>query len=61
MLGKPDKLQRRISRAFIAKPDARLTTMELVRWCYPRLKEPVSVIEGVAFLARADLSGALSK
>jgi hypothetical protein len=31
------KLQKRIKRAFIAKPGARLTTMDLVAWCQPRL------------------------
>jgi hypothetical protein len=34
-------IQRRILRAFIAKPGVRLTTMELILWSYPRLKEPV--------------------
>jgi hypothetical protein len=29
------KLQRRISRAFIAEP-GRKTTAELIEWCYPR-------------------------
>lgn len=36
-----NRCQRQIKRAFIAKPGARLTTMDLVRWCYPRLAEPV--------------------
>ena len=31
------KLQKRIQRVFIAKPGARLTTVDLVRWCQPRL------------------------
>jgi hypothetical protein len=30
-------IQRRIARAFIAHPDAELTTGFLVSWCYPRL------------------------
>lgn len=30
-------IQRRIWRAFIAKPDAELRTVDLVPWCYPRL------------------------
>jgi len=35
------KIQRRIQRAFVANPGARLTTADLARWCYPRLKKPV--------------------
>jgi hypothetical protein len=31
-------IQRRISRAFIARPDALLSTTELVRLVYPRLR-----------------------
>ena len=31
-------IQRRIRRAFIAKSGAHLSTGDLVRWCYPRLK-----------------------
>ena len=31
------KIQRRIKRAFLANPGARLTTGDLVRWSYPRL------------------------
>jgi hypothetical protein len=34
-------IQRRIWRAFVASPDARLTTADLVRWCYPRLRGDV--------------------
>jgi hypothetical protein len=30
--------QRRVRRAFIANPGARLTTADLIRWSYPRLK-----------------------
>ena len=33
------KIQKRIQRAFIAKPGERMTTVDLVRWCYPRLSE----------------------
>ena len=33
------KIQRRIVRAFTARPGARLTTMDLARWSYPRLKD----------------------
>ena len=36
-----NRCQRQIRRAFIAKPGARLTTMDLVRKCYPRLSDPV--------------------
>lgn len=35
------KIQRRIQRAFVANPGARLTTGDLVRWSYPRWTEPV--------------------
>jgi hypothetical protein len=35
------KIQRRIKRAFTASPDARLTTMDLARWSYPRQKTAV--------------------
>jgi hypothetical protein len=31
------RLQRRVWRAFVANPDAELTTAELARWAYPRL------------------------
>ena len=31
------KLQKRIRRAFIANPNAELTTGDLRHWCYPRL------------------------
>ena len=31
--------QRRVKRAFIANPGARLTTADLIRWSYPRLTE----------------------
>jgi len=34
MLG---KVQRRVTRAFIAKPGETRTTAELVSWCFPRL------------------------
>jgi len=33
------KIQRRIKQAFTANPGARLTTMDLARWSYPRLKD----------------------
>jgi hypothetical protein len=36
-------IQRRILRAFIARPGVRLTAMELVRWCYPRRIEPIGI------------------
>ena len=35
------KIQRRIKRAFVAHPGALLTTGDLARWCYPRLKKAV--------------------
>jgi hypothetical protein len=35
------KIQRRIKRAFIAKPGARLTTMDLIVWSFPRRTEPI--------------------
>jgi hypothetical protein len=35
------KIQKRILRAFIAKPGARLTTVDLARWCHPRLNGEV--------------------
>jgi len=35
------KIQRRIQRAFVANPGARLTTADLVRWSYPRWNGPV--------------------
>jgi hypothetical protein len=35
------KIQRRIKRAFTASPGARLTTMDLARWSYPRQKAAV--------------------
>ena len=35
------KIQRRIVRAFIANPGARLTTMDLIVWSYPRWTDPV--------------------
>ncbi len=31
-------IQRRVMRAFLANPGARLTTGDLIRWSYPRLK-----------------------
>ena len=34
-------LQKRIRRAFVANPGARLTTVDLVRWAYPRLDSKV--------------------
>jgi hypothetical protein len=30
-------IQRKITRAFIAKPGVELTTADLARWCYPSL------------------------
>jgi hypothetical protein len=35
------KLQKRVRRAFLAQPGARLTTVQLVAWCFPRLTGPV--------------------
>ena len=35
------KIQRRIQRAFIANPGARLTTGDIIRWCYPRRRGPI--------------------
>jgi hypothetical protein len=34
----PGPNQRRIRQAFVANPGARLTTADLIRWCYPRLR-----------------------
>ena len=35
------KIKRRIFRAFIANPGARLTTGDIIRWCYPRRRGPI--------------------
>jgi hypothetical protein len=35
------KIERRIKRAFVANPGARLTTADLANWCYPRRSDPM--------------------
>jgi len=47
--------QRRVRRAFIANPDARLTTGDLIRWSYPRLtgKTPIRRYFSVSCAAAA--------
>lgn len=35
-------IQRRVRRAFLAKPGAEFSTGDLVAWCYPRLKGTAS-------------------
>ena len=37
------KIQRRIVRAFVAKPGELLTTADLIRWSYPRRAEPIAL------------------
>jgi hypothetical protein len=37
------KIQRRIVRAFVAKPGVLLTTADLIRWSYPRRAEPIAL------------------
>jgi len=32
------QIQRRVWRAFMAQPNAELTTAQLAAWCYPRLE-----------------------
>jgi hypothetical protein len=47
--------QRRVRRAFIANPGARLTTGDLIRWSYPRLtgKTPIRRYFSVSCAAAA--------
>ena len=37
------KIQRRILRAFVAQSGARLTTVDLIRWNYPRRAGPIGI------------------
>lgn len=60
------RIQRRVWRAFMASPNAELTTTQLAAWCYPRLQgEPgrkhrwaiVRAAERVAKRVRRDRPG----